>query len=51
MENQVNFAGSERASTHKSRMSKERIENAIKQLNEISEADYEKVIGLANNPP
>lgn len=48
MENQVNLAGSERASTHKARMSKERIENAIKQLNEISEADYEKVIGLAN---
>ncbi|MDG3583275.1 alpha/beta hydrolase family protein [Galbibacter pacificus] len=48
MENQVNLAGSERASTHKSRLSKERMENAVKQLNEISESDYEKVMGLVN---
>ena len=48
MENQVNLKGAERAATHTSRMSKERIENAVKQLNEISESDYEKVLGLAN---
>lgn len=46
MKNQINLAGMEVEPTATARMSKELLETAKKQLDEISEEDYEKVMGL-----
>lgn len=46
MEHQVNLAGIERQSTGKARISKENLEKAVEQLNNISAEDYEKVQGM-----
>ncbi|WP_268122383.1 alpha/beta hydrolase family protein [Roseivirga pacifica] len=46
MENQINIAGMERQPTSTARMPKELLEKAKKQMDEISEEDYAKVMGL-----
>lgn len=46
MENQINLDGIENQPTGTARMSKELLEKAAEQMNEISEEDYEKVIGM-----
>ncbi len=48
MKNQINLAGIEVQPTATARMSKELLEKAKKQADEISEEDYDKVMGLVN---
>src|SRR3954454_25303592 len=46
MVNQINLAGMERQPTATARMPKELLEKAKKQLDEISQEDHDKVMGL-----
>ncbi|WP_276682596.1 alpha/beta hydrolase family protein [Empedobacter brevis] len=48
MENQINLAGMEHQPTATARMSKELLETAKKQMDEISEEDYAKIMGMVN---
>lgn len=46
MEHQINLAGIENQPTSTARMSKEMMENAVDQMNKISEEDYAKIMGM-----